>query len=156
MLFRIRLFPWFYDETSKRAGTNVFSSRVELRALSAVHQYSMGLLSKLCWWWPVFLSVGDCGKRQLGVGLKAMLKHMPLPLGLFACALRRPISPFEKTFNICTGLGLLSGCVQRRGGLGLMSGLNFVYIHCRGRLLLVVWMCHCVSRITEIRWSDRR
>lgn len=71
-------------------------------------------------------------------------------------ALRWPNSPSEKTFNICTGVGLLSGCVQRKEELGLISGLNFVCIHCRGRLLLGVWMCHYVSKVAEMRLSDRR
>lgn len=136
VLFRMRLFYLYWNIWESRYQHN-FSSRVELGALCAIHQCYMGLLSKLCWWWPIYLAVGD-GQKPGGCGENAVLKHKPhifvyaLGWGDWFLLLNGPLTSAVERGSVVPSLWL---CVKKGRVWDDEWASFYLYIHCRGRLL---------------------
>lgn len=104
----------------------------------------MRFLSKLCWWWPIYLAVGDSAGD---CGAKCSVETQAFLVGASDVCTGAGwlVSPFEQTFNFCTGSPQCraSGCLWRGRAWGDEWASFFLYIHCRGRLLLGVCVSLC-------------
>lgn len=103
----------------------------------------MGFLSKLCWWWPIYLAVGDSGKMQMIMGLNAVLKHKHLPWGLLMRAVGWSGCFFLLNGPLTSLLGLHGAqplAASEGEGLGWWVGLSVYPLQRK-----VVARCSCVT-----------